>query len=123
MGYETRVYLGDFSKPTSYIENIAQINLCKIGYENHLSDYIGSLPFLDDNVRFYGEDGNSPIREDAYGERLRIENDPKKILELMIRENKKETYRRFSMAIALLESFLKEFGNQSEYPVLLFFGY
>lgn len=88
-------------KKATWFEVMAIIDLCKAGYgsEIHKIDRKNT----DENHFWYFYEGSAEITEDCYGEKLK----PVPIitvLEALKKDNENDQYRRFTWAIALLES-------------------
>lgn len=122
MGYESRLYVVEKSKP-SYIENdcmvwgevVAVFDLCKCYL---VSDELRKYP--NTNAYIYADDGNTKILEDKYGEKLK-EIPVKDTIKIIKKAMKKENYnRRYKPCLKLLESF-----NLDEWDdlVVLHYGY
>ena len=134
MGYETKLIIGrecsasdeyDYSteparktgKKETYFMSYAEIDLCKAG-TNALSKAMCGFKNKDKNHHwyFYGHDGNTPIKEDKYGDKW-IPQTIDSILEPMKIDYANGNYRRFKWAIALLESMK---SDNEEIKVLIY---
>lgn len=111
MGYETKLFIGRKTdmkgfknKDANFVIEVASIDLSK----SHFPDTQLNKEEDTELVFIYGSDGNTEIVEDRYGSRLYAVN-PKKVLNFMQEHNKKERYRRYTAAIALLKSLIKDF--------------
>jgi hypothetical protein len=69
---------------------------------------------------FYDDGGNAIIIEDRYCDAMTFV-DPKEVLRAMQESQKKEPYRRFTIAISTLKAAIK--GFKTEKLKVLFFGY
>lgn len=134
MGYELEMHVGEISdglgKVTGggkYFMNVATIDLCKCG-NSPIGQLVAKakkktckLP----KVYWYGSNGDTRITEDRYNDALRA-LDPKRVLAAIrkgFEESKQEYsdgYRRYAMAIALLESTIPRFGKNLK---VAFFGH
>lgn len=110
MGYEAKMLVGEVSAPFSgdeargsWFRVIAMLELCKVGSDLHLAGAVSNRP-----VFFYGIDGNTEVTEDDYGKRLTA-LEVQEVLRDLQNANAKEPYRRFQMAIELLESITDKF--------------
>ena len=109
MGYETKLiigikgYRGYTNKDAIGIIEIASIDLCKCCF--------GGTK-VDESVTYkaYMYKGDDEVVTDLYGDIL-YHNDPIKVLNAMVKANKKEKYRRYSAAIPMLKSLIKDFGD------------
>ncbi len=127
MGYEVKLYLGELSGSrdadgSSYLSTVASIDLSK--------PYGNLAAFTEtnkegDRAYLYGSDGNTRMTEDCYGKQLIAVPAPK-VLKIMKDEAKKNRtdydgngYRRYNLAIPLLEQFIKEF----ERPSVILYGH
>jgi len=135
MGYDLRIHLVKASSTLPrnyeykdevlelcYAEELAMVELCGVGEEIH--QYIKTLPKSDHMIY----DGDTPIIEDKYGSRLRIEKDPMYfniVLEKAFVDSKRYSdngplgYRRYAMALAILESMMGRFDGLA----ILFYGH
>ena len=131
MGYEIKLYLGSHSDirfsddpPEQYFSIVAWIDLSKPGTSN--------LTKIDkkcyQSVFFYGIDGNTKISFDPYGSSLHAI--PAEIVLIALQKDWKNSkcnykndygYRRFYMAIPLLERFIETFQNEN--PCVVIYGY
>jgi hypothetical protein len=128
MGYETRMYLveshssfAEHDDGLAYGSVVAVLNLCKCG-DGPFHDYRNSCLELQDNKPthyVYADDGNTKIIDDRYDDPL-VEMDAKEALEAMKLQVNADTaagerpYRRFLMAIDLLERFVEDFTTECE---------
>lgn len=88
-------------KKATWFEVMAMIDLCKAGYESEIHKI--DKKNTDENHFWYFYENNSEITKDSYGEKLK----PVPILtvlEALKKDNEYDPYRRFTWAIALLES-------------------
>jgi len=132
MGYETKMYLAESSPglmqgEKRYAKIIGMIDLCKVGGGEFMSLRQKCL----DNQKgeatqyFYADDGDTQITKDCYGDPI-VELDPEEVLRAIKIDNINEPYRRFALAIGMLEKFTQYFeGNKEDsiYPVVLTFGH
>ena len=119
MGYELKMYLATKHSHSEYRQVIGTIDLCKLG-RGKLADFIQDSKAESEDVFVYASDGNTRITEDSYGDKL-WEVDVEKLLPVMVEANKKEPYRRFNLAIPMMETLLKDFKEVT--PVAIFYGY
>lgn len=125
MGYEVRMHIHSEWPLTKedYPEEdffhgveIARIDLCKIGH-GPLWDVIQQA---DTFGAFFADNGNDLISKDCYGDRLR-RVPGKLVAEALEAELAADYYRRFSMALAMLNDALKGFGEEKIF--CYFFGH
>lgn len=114
MGYDLRLHIGEPSyserdsgtekKPTYLMQN-SMVELCNVdtAFFNKLTKLAKESPF-----GYFYPDGNTKTTQDFYGDKLHF-LPAKKVLTLLKQANKKEYYRRYAMAIALLEVVIKDF--------------
>ncbi len=123
MGYETKLIIGKLTdmkgvknKDCFYVIPIAEIDLCKsVFYGTYIDKEINTI-----KVYIYGSDGNTEISKDKYGSQL-VANNPKQVLKLMQDANKESKYRRYSAAIPMLKSLIKDFKKENLTCIL--YGY
>lgn len=126
MGYETRLHIGELGntewnkengtkKNPIYLMEISQVDLCKCD-STFINDVAMSMR-RGKYVYFY-PDGNTKTIEDSYGDRLKA-IPAKTILKHLKKANEVENYRRYSMAIALLEVVVETFHN----PYVMTYGH
>ena len=109
MGYEIKIIVG--VKYGNYINDIAQVDLCK--------SIIRSTKLNDDaeETGFYSDCGEM-ITKDVYGEKL-YANDIYTVLETIKAAHEEEYYRRYAIAIPMLESIIRDFQG-SELRCILY---
>lgn len=126
MGYEIKMMVGKRTsivfKNKVYFMVYADVDLCKLGYDTPLSEFI-SQKFMEaknrkETVYIYGLDGNKEVTKDKYGEKLAIA-DIQKVYKVMSKEKEAKIYRRLKWALHLL----KAMKDDSEGLEVLFFGY
>lgn len=109
MGYESKLYIVESHKGIVEDENglwygrrIAEIDLSKAG--------IPQERFFTEKADcyLYADDGNAKITEDCYGDKLTVCTDLPGFIAWMKEQESKEHYRRWGMAIALLEAIKPE---------------
>jgi hypothetical protein len=130
MGYDLRLYIGEHvpyetarstkKTPHNFSKNIATLELCvpdsdtldAINKEQKTGKYV----YIYDYVWLNDRDGDvykeDKVNDDKYGERLKI-IPAKKMLNILKKENAKDYYRRYQMAIVFLESLLDDFSPES----------
>lgn len=122
MGYESKLVIGrsiDWmmrNDPDGVcVLDIVQLNLskCDIPWEK--------LRVSDQTYYYYADDGDTHIVEDKYGDKLYAVSIPR-LLELMREKNSSSEYRRYELAIAVLEQFTRPVWGH-ERIVCLHFGY
>ena len=115
MGYDLRIHIGETSEFNGetgkkdspvYLSQIAMLELCKPGDEVYTK--LQNLKKRGKYCYFY-PDGDTRTTEDCYGERLTVV--PAKSVLDILKKNNPENYRRFTMAIALLEVMVAEFSD------------
>ena len=142
MGYDLRLYIGDHvpyessnrstkKNPHYFSTGIATLEMCNVGSDMldaiHISSKrYGKYAFIYDFVWNNDRNGEDvyleeKVKEDNYGDTLRILPAKKLLKILKIEEAKDDGYRRFRMAIAILESLLKDFDPK--YLYVLPFGH
>jgi len=119
MGYEVKMYVGEHTKSgEGYISVIGMVDLCK-------PDYLDAVSKIDSEVSaikgyIYCDDGNTKMELDRYEKPVRIHL-ATAMLEALKSANKKEPYRRYSIAIAMLKEALKHF--RAETLVVVLYGH
>jgi hypothetical protein len=126
MGYEVELYIGERDEQFRHIDSvdylrvIATVELCKPGYNSkiyslsHNKD-IGTPVFI------YGSDGNTKITEDCYSKPLKsipIAD----VIKAIKYDNKHELYRRFIIALELLQSIDENWKGDKYPPEVVLFG-
>lgn len=123
-----------------HVMKVGMVDLCKC--DGFISGLIGESHSVEKNegktpCMFYSEPGvgryrndeekeveaevfDIAVTEDYYGDKMYCV-DPKKVLKALIKSNKKEKYRRYEMAIAVLRKFIEWFDDEK--AVVMFFGY
>ena len=102
MGYESKLYVVEKCSVATHDERykfalvVAEFDLCKAGI--HRSD------FRDTDCAFYGDDGNTLVLEDCYGDSLGELTIPEAIKLIEDRRAKAPSYRRWNPCLALLRS-------------------
>jgi len=124
MGYESKLYLCDGSDlhPKSgngktWAQVIAIVDLCVCGRESETAELIQASH--ESKWFVYSDDGDTPILEDPYGDPLKAV-DADLLIEAMDRDNRKEYYRRFELALAMLKVCRERFGERF---IVLHFGH
>jgi len=114
MGYETKLIIGQLTdmkgvknSDCDWVNVISEIDLCKTGIipDTYLVKYRDTH-----KVFIYATDGDTEISKDRYGSQL-FAVSPSEVLNLMVKANKKQKYRRYNAAIPLLKSLIKDFGS------------
>ena len=117
MGYEVKLYLGEVAAPfptetRAFLMEVASVDLCKVGFD--FTEH-GGVP-----VYLYGPDGgNTRTVEDRYGKQL-VAITPESALNSLQRAAKRDSYRRYDMAIALLETFI---AGKFDNPGVVVYGH
>ena len=115
MGYEVTMYIGEIStfenEGKHYFSIIGMVELSKPGYSSEIYQMSSNKSPGFHEIYFYGTDGNKQITEDDYGNTLKVLL-PRRVLQALKRDNANDPYRRFELAIALLERSILNFGNE-----------
>lgn len=99
MGYESRLYIVETHKNSSYAEKIATISMSKMGGNGW--NELFNKPF---EYEMYADDGNTLLTEDRYGEKLTYaEFEP--VIKWLETKGKEMDYRRIAPLLGLLKSF------------------
>lgn len=119
MGYEIKIFVGQFNNnhPEGYFSPVAMVDICKPGYESEvykISKEPGTPCF------FYELDGNTKVTEDRYQKRLGV-IDLDSVTKSLRQDSKRDEYRRFKIALDVLESVKSRFKDDEIGCVL--FGY
>jgi hypothetical protein len=118
MGYEVRLVLLDFRKDAHkvfganapYASTIGTLDLCKVGSE--ICDGIEKAELFGARVAFYlPGNGDEHVKTDMYGKKVKAFK-AKRMLSILKKANDPD-YRRFKMAIPLLEQFIEGFGENA----------
>lgn len=120
MGYEVKIIvagaLSSYSESPKWLNVIAQIDMCKPGYESNLyrlcKNRVGTPVF------FYAEDGNTEITEDHYGEPL-VAIPIHEVLQAVETDRANDPYWRFDLACQTLAVIAKNYPT----AVCALYGY
>ena len=119
MGYEVKMYVGEHSNiGDGYISVIGMVDLCKPDYRDAVSKIDSETSAIKGYI--YCDDGNTKLELDRYDRPVRIHL-ATAMLEALQAANKREKYRRYSIAIAFLKEALKHFP--AETLVVVLYGY
>lgn len=125
MGYEVKMFIGESGMSTdddgTALLTITMVDLCGIGGGDiaRLAEAKVSDEFKP--AYLYSFSDGERVMEDRYGKRLAI-IDPQTVLDALKKANKHHTYRRYSIAIATLESVMGNFTTAERIGVV-FYGY
>lgn len=110
MGYEIKLiigrkgFAGHENKDCTGIIEIASIDLCKCVFA-------GTRVNKQQIHKAFIYKGDDEVLTDLYGDQL-YHNSPKEVLKLMVKAQKYEKYRRYSAAIPMLKSLIRDFEGQ-----------
>lgn len=116
MGYEVNLVLLEKYKNSHiaiggeypYAAVVGTLDLCKVGFE--INDGITKAEKFGANVSFYlPGNGDEPVKTDCYGKKVKAFKATRMLA--IIKKAREPEYRRFKMAIPLLEQFIKGFGD------------
>lgn len=119
MGYETKLIIGEEmtwdKRPdgSKLILEICRIDLSKCGYTSATAGVLGAASKSGEHFCFYADNGNDYVTEDCYGDKVTAV-DIDALIAAMESDQKKGTYRRFSLALALLRQFRDDPEWQSD---------
>lgn len=123
MGYEIKLHIGTTFRfkntKRSWFQEVAMVDLCKPGYDSEI--YQLSLFESAEKIYLYASNGNTHIIKDMYDKSLTAV-DATIVLDALKRDNKKNPYRRFEIAVALLEAMIQDMEWKENLKVVLF-GY
>ena len=120
MGYESRIYVVKYHKPTNFAECICAINLSKMGNESTLYDlFTAKIP--EDLDFFLFDGGNETICKDNYDEDLKWA-DLETVHTWAKAEMEKSDYRRIPVLYYSLEGFMQNRSLWGDLKVI-FYGY
>ena len=125
MGYESKIYViqehgiphNDEGLP--YGEVLAMFDLCKMGYELYNGCSFRDLFSEERTCFFYGDDGNTIIKEDCYGSPIEKARNNLEVIEWLKAMLKDEHYGRAKAFKKYLDALEKEGMEYSLYH----FGY
>ena len=100
MGYESRLYIVKARKSMDYAEIIARFDCLNMGYGNGWRELFNKSF----NCDMYADDGNTPIKEDCYGDELKYADFPT-VITWLEKEVEKSDYRRLKLLLSLLKGF------------------
>ena len=121
MGYETNlILLEKFPHSFKYKRGdgidapfasvVGMIDLCKAGDRAFHDKVHRAEKYAGRHIYFYlPGNGDTAVVSDPYGKKMKAF--PAKRMLRILKEEKEQEYRRFKMAIPLLEQFVKEFGT------------
>ena len=122
MGYEITLYIGRASKYKNErrytLLPMMRIDLCKIG-DGALSQLVSRVKKQENKYKVSILEGNKYTAKDRYDTQLKIA-DPQETLMALIRDNKKESYWRFSCAIDMLR---RTIDNRPDNLYCVFYGH
>lgn len=98
MGYESRLYIVETHDTTKYAQEIARFNMRKMGGNGWIELF--DAPFEYD---MYSDDGNTLIKEDGYGDKLKYA-DFDSTIKWLETKGKGMDYRRIDPLLAFLKS-------------------
>lgn len=121
MGYEIKIHVGEWHNRGEFQHfiEIASLDLCKPGTPNLIFEESDPDVF---HVFIWSGDGNTRLTEDEYGDKIKavsIKRAIKEFKKLVIGNN---PYRRFVIALAMLEAINNTFDEQ-ENVVVAFYGH
>ena len=118
MGYESRLIIARKSNVMrGFAENIAEFNMCKVNGEflNLFNkEYTGE--FYD----FY--EGNTPIKEDKYGDRLKYTTF-NKAYKWLLDNARKENYRRYDLLLGAMNAIREGWAGEINEFIIIHYGY
>lgn len=106
MGYESKIYIVKKSEYFAYNEVIATFDLCKMGYERYGGKTFRDLFTLPLDGDMYGDDGETLITEDCYGDPVEGA-ELSDVLKWLRKFNRDDDYWRAKVFQKLLEQFAK----------------
>ena len=122
MGYESKLYIvqkhDEFTKP--WYEVLATIDLAKMGYDIFIGRAFRNLFTIPQDGDMYGDDGNTNITEDCYGDPVEgaLIDD---VIDWLKEFTANNDYRRANVCLDLLLSFRRQPWDA---PLLCFhYGY
>lgn len=123
MGYEVTMFLGEVTgvdlsadDDRKFFQIAAMVDLCKVD----LDDSIGVAEFDGQPIYlYYRKGGDAHEVADCYGKELRA-FDPAVLLKAIKKANRRDKYRRYDMAIPLLEAFIAAGFNN---PGVVLYGH
>lgn len=117
MGYESRLYIVKENKKFSYGEVIAIFNCSNMGYDNGWRELFDT-PF---ESEIYAEDGNTKVKKDKYGEKLKAANFSS-VIAWLEKEVETDTGRRIKPLLSFLKGFDLSQWRDGEMKIV-HFGY
>ena len=116
MGYEVKMYVGEHSNARDgYISVIGMVDLCSPGRRDAVRKIDSETSAIKGYI--YCDDGNTKMDLDRYDKPVRIHL-ATAMLKALQDANKREKYRRYSIAIAMLKEALKHFPAETLVVVL-----
>jgi bisphosphoglycerate-independent phosphoglycerate mutase (AlkP superfamily) len=117
MGYDSRIFVVEKSNGAAfekhgkkYAEIIAKVEMCKF-------PDLRELFTKETDCYIYGDDGNTELLEDCYGDPL-TEATIEEVIICLEKSEEKEHYRRATILLELLKSF-----NMNEWPDIAILHY
>ena len=118
MGYEVMLFAVQSVSGDGYASVVAEIDLCKIGDGNLYALMLANTP-KKPQAYVFGLDGNRKFKKDRYDKPMPI-MEVDDVIEAISKDNKREPYRRFEIALAMLRVFKDKFGEEAR---VLAFGH
>lgn len=116
MGYESRVIIARKGVIKGFAESIAEFNLCKVDgefFELFTKEYKGN--FYD----FY--EGNTPIKEDRYGDPLKYATF-NAVYKWLLDNTRKKEFRRYDLLLGAMNVIRTCWDNYNDF-ILIHYGY
>ena len=127
MGYESKLYVCDKHKHHdnngkvvwTYLEKIAEFYMCKVDQE--FFEYCFENHPIGDDWELYGDDGNTLLKEDEYGDKLTYAS-VESVLKVAEECESHGHYRRYVPLISFLKSIVENRNDWSDI-IVIHYGY
>lgn len=117
MGYEVKLFAVERISDEGYCSVVAEIDLCKPGEGAFMT--LHKTNKGDGRAYVYGLDGNTAFNKDRYDDAMSIMK-VDDVISAIAKDNRKQKYRRYNIALAFLKAFKKDFGKEAR---ILGFGH
>ena len=138
MGYDVLMMYGTWHPQNTYFQEVGRVELRKIGDghmmnlvtrshqgEHHPKQQVPDSHILNGPIEVYYRSGDETDKTDLYGDKIWL-LDVGEVIVALKKELEKEKYRRYEMALAVLEVFARTFEcerDEHTIPGVVLFGH
>jgi len=140
MGYDVLMMYGTWHPQSKFFKEVGRVELCKVGdkhmmnlvtlshqSENNPKQQVPDSHILNGPVEVYYDSGDKTRATDYYGDKIWLLDPGEVILALKKELEGEEKYRRFELALAVLEVFNRTFESEKRseitIPGVVLFGH